>query len=222
MLRLILWYQIKHHLLQKTRSEWGLMFFCVILAITFWVFRALAREYQTNIEWPVKFSYNQARLTPVGPLPEEVTFSFKGTGWDLMKQEFGLQQRELVFEVGDKPIKGQVMPNQWNRLAKKDLKDGAMVSAIGTPVLVEFTWLGKKKIALKSYFEGLEASPDSVWIEGPQNRLFEVETDLIVPLKANQTAIELKSDWLPSGFRFSEGPRLISFESGKASPDEAP
>lgn len=215
MLRLILWYQIKHHLLQKTRSEWGLVVFCLILASLFWLFRALAKEYQTVIEWPVRFSYDHSKLVAVGPLPDEITFSFKGTGWDLFKQEIGLRQKELVYEVGDQPLKGQIMPNQWNKLAKQDLKDGAAITATGTPVLVEFTWLGKRKIALRAWNGNWLANPDCVWVEGPQNRIYELSPELIIPLKENQTAIELNAEWLPSGYRFGEGPRLISFEKAK-------
>ncbi|MDX5346375.1 MAG: hypothetical protein LPK19_03930, partial [Hymenobacteraceae bacterium] len=55
-------------------------------ATTFWLLNALNKSYTTKVSYPIRFVYNEQKLIPVQPLPEEVYINVTGKGWKLLRK----------------------------------------------------------------------------------------------------------------------------------------
>nr|WP_044130737.1 hypothetical protein [Rudanella lutea] len=58
---------------------------CVLVAGLFWLLNALNKDgYSLNVEFPVRFVYNDSMYVPTSPLPKTVMVNVSGNGWNLL------------------------------------------------------------------------------------------------------------------------------------------
>jgi hypothetical protein len=68
---------------------------CIIAATVFWFFNALNKTYTTNINFPLRFEYDQENFLPVALLPSYVRLNVTGSGWELFKRSTGVKTDPL-------------------------------------------------------------------------------------------------------------------------------
>ncbi|GAA4398180.1 hypothetical protein GCM10023187_08570 [Nibrella viscosa] len=57
----------------------------LLAAALFWIMNSLNRDYHSlNIEYPIRFLYNDSLYVPVSPLPQTITVNVSGVGWELL------------------------------------------------------------------------------------------------------------------------------------------
>ena len=73
-------------------------------AATFWFLNALNKTY-TNIRtsYPISFVYDEAKLIPLKPLPEQVDINVSGKGWKLLRKSLMLNVRPAEIIVYSLP-----------------------------------------------------------------------------------------------------------------------
>jgi len=75
-------------LLPKSEENWKIITLCVFGAMVFWFFNALNKEYNTRIDYPVRFNLPQEDIVVVTDLPDEIRLELSGGGWNLLRKTF--------------------------------------------------------------------------------------------------------------------------------------
>jgi hypothetical protein len=89
------------------KQYWKVVLLCLMAASTFWFLNALNKTY-TNIRtsYPIRFVYDEKKLIPLKPLPEEVEINVSGKGWKLLRKSLMLDVRPaeiMVFSLPRQP-----------------------------------------------------------------------------------------------------------------------
>lgn len=83
-------------------NRWKVVVTCLVISTTFWFFSALNKDgYVTQINYPIKISYNQAKYVATKPLPDKIPIEVTGGGWDLMTRFFGLKMTAYELNIDD-------------------------------------------------------------------------------------------------------------------------
>ena len=83
---------------------------CVAIAVLFWVMNALNRDsYSLNVEFPLRFVYNDSLFIPTKPLPRTVTANVSGDGWGLLGHSWLPFRTEPVSYEIDDPLRASVI-----------------------------------------------------------------------------------------------------------------
>jgi hypothetical protein len=70
----------------KPAFQMGKWLACLLAAGLFWVMNALNRDgYSLNVNYPVKFQYNDSLFIPTTALPRTVRVNVSGDGWGLLR-----------------------------------------------------------------------------------------------------------------------------------------
>ncbi|WP_341292972.1 hypothetical protein [Catalinimonas locisalis] len=89
---------------------------CLLVATTFWFFSALNKNYNTRIEYPLTFNYDQDSTYVLSSLPENILIEVSGGGWNLLRKTllFDTPPIEVPLEdpVSTKFITGQSLSQQ--------------------------------------------------------------------------------------------------------------
>jgi len=86
-------------LFQFNRTNWTAVFLCGLIAAVFWLFNTLAKEYATNVAFPLSFDYDTERYVPAEELPRAVTLNVTGKGWELLRRQSGLRANEIILPL---------------------------------------------------------------------------------------------------------------------------
>src|SRR5688572_3026280 len=102
------------NVLRFNRKNWRAVVLCIFAATVFWFFNALNKTYTTNINFPVRFDFDQSNYVPVSSLPNDVRINVTGNGWDLFKRSTGVKAVPLEIPLGRpaevKKIVGSTLP----------------------------------------------------------------------------------------------------------------
>jgi hypothetical protein len=167
------------NILRFNRRNWRAVVLCVFAATIFWFFNALNKNYTTNINFPLRFDYDQENFIPVKNLPEFVRINVTGNGWDLFKRSTGVKlvavEIPLERPAETKKIVGSTLPVYFSTQV-----DGLEVNFVLTDTLYldleprRGRWI---KLSLDSIDANIKSGfglaspiavlPDSIFIEGP-------------------------------------------------------
>jgi hypothetical protein len=200
-----------------------LVVFCLSLACLFWTFRALTKEYETYLSYPVTFKYNSKTLVPTSNLPDRISFYVKGTGWELIKRTMGLKQPDLVFPIGENPFKGEILAYQWTRLFKEQISDIPVVSSVSNATFVEFAPISSTTVQIKPVineaiaYKGLQMinepiiEPKSIEVFGPKPTIKTLVDTIKIRMNnsefvegTNTLTVSLSDSLLPKGCSFKK------------------
>ncbi len=72
------------------KSKWKVIILYVSGATIFWLLQALNKDYVTEINHPVTFVFDTARIAPIEALPNEATLQVTSGGWYLLQHSLGI------------------------------------------------------------------------------------------------------------------------------------
>ncbi len=99
----------------KKLSNIKVVVLCIVTATTFWILNALNKsDYNTIVDFPIEFTYDQEEFVPVGNLPERLQIEINGNGWDLLRKYFQVNESPFVIDL--------TSPSKDQFLATADLK----------------------------------------------------------------------------------------------------
>ncbi len=78
-------------------DNWRVLVLCLVGAGTFWVFKALNKNYTTTIQYPVYFSFDNEQYIVVNELPTDISINVTGMGWDIFRKSAILQSKPIQF-----------------------------------------------------------------------------------------------------------------------------
>ena len=83
---------------------------CLSAATLFWFLNALNRNgYTLNVEYPVRFVYNDSLFVPTTPLPRTVRVNVSSDGWGLLRHSWSPFRVDPIDYVVKDPIRASVI-----------------------------------------------------------------------------------------------------------------
>ncbi|GAB4026970.1 hypothetical protein [Spirosoma koreense] len=83
---------------------------CLGAAALFWLLSALNKPgYTLNVEYPIRFVYNDSLYIPTTPLPRTVQVNVSGDGWGLLRHSWLPFRGEPVNYVVKRPLEASVI-----------------------------------------------------------------------------------------------------------------
>lgn len=83
---------------------------CLGAAALFWLLSALNKPgYTLNVEYPVRFVYNDALFIPTSPLPRTVRVNVSSDGWGLLRHSWLPFRTDPINYVVEQPLRASVI-----------------------------------------------------------------------------------------------------------------
>ena len=118
----------------QTKQYWRIVLLCFVAASTFWLLNALNKSYSTQTTYPVRFMYDQNRLVPIKPLPEEVTINVTGKGWKLLRKSLRLEVQPAEIYIRNVPRNNYILGSAL-RPALVNALDGLQLNFVVTDTI---------------------------------------------------------------------------------------
>jgi len=181
----------------KFTNNWKVVFFSIMGAATFWLFRALNKSHSALISYPIEFVFNIDSTVVMNPLPTTIKIDVSSGGWNLFR-------RTLIFSID--PIKVELdNPSEVNFLTQsflspivEDQLKGLTINYIVTDTLflsIERKITKRMRLKVDSLSLPLEEDhqlisnitiqPDHVVLIGPESIINSFETDFYITLNEN-------------------------------------
>lgn len=86
------------------------LFGCIVVAALFWLLNALNKDgYSLNVNYPVRFLYNDSLYVPTSALPRTVMVNVSGSGWNLLGHSWLPFRTPSVEYVVRNPLRESVI-----------------------------------------------------------------------------------------------------------------
>jgi hypothetical protein len=187
-------FRVINNLFKFNRTNWKAVSLCFLAATVFWLFRALNKNYDTNIRFPLQFEFDQHRFVPSGPLSRDVYVNVNGKGWDLLRKNLTLKLPAVVIPlerpVDVKKIVGSSLPpllaSQLGNLKINHIVTDTLYlsfepkDSIRMKVVVD-----QNRVTYKSGMgrtSPIVVLPDSVELTGPKSLIHRLPDSILVSL----------------------------------------
>ena len=121
---------------------------CIAVATTFWFFIAFNKTYTTVFSYPINYKYNKEKLIPVNKLTQYVEISLTGQGWNLLKEYFSIDKRDIDIELPNEPGKTVVNEAQFIASASNIFKNVTINSVFSDSIFCNLDYKISKLVAL--------------------------------------------------------------------------
>ena len=119
--------------------------------------------YSLNIEYPVRFVYNDSLFVPTSPLPRTVTVNVSSDGWDLLRHSWLPFRAEPVDYVVQAPLQASIINTASLTAALTEhLKKMHVNYVVADTLAISFDRRATKKIRLVADSLHLNLSPPYV------------------------------------------------------------
>ena len=154
---------------------------CFVAASTFWLLNALNKSYSTQTTYPVRFVYNEQRLVPIKPLPEEVSVNVTGKGWKLLRKSLKVEVQPAEVYIRNLPRNNYLLGSAL-RPALVNAMDGLQLNFVVTDTLFfNFNTVVTRRIPLQldprqkvtgdlhALVRPVRIDPDTITFRGPSS-----------------------------------------------------
>lgn len=198
---------------------------CFVAATTFWFFNSLNANYDTNLEYPIEFLYDESTYVPLEPLPEKVQLNVSGLGWNLFRNSLGIKVTTFSIPLDNpaeiKKIPGTSLPgylsDQLNDLQLNYVLTDTLYVNIDVRTTRKFKlYFDRTSIDLaENHFmtSPINYDPDSVELQGPNSILYSFADSLLVNVPQQEIDEDFNEDIpinLPQGRLISRNPPTVT------------
>ncbi len=169
---------------------------CFVAASTFWLLNALNKSYSTQTTYPIRFVYNDQRLVPIKPLPEEVTVNVTGKGWKLLRKSLKVEVQPAEIYIRNLPRNNYLLGSAL-RPALVNAMDGLQLNFVVTDTLFfNFNNQVNRRIPLQldpsqkvtddrhALLRPVRISPDTITFRGPSSMVDSLPSPFLLRLPA--------------------------------------
>jgi hypothetical protein len=213
--------RVINNLFRFNRANWKAVSLCFLAATVFWFFRALNKDYSTNVTFPIVFEFDQQKFVAAKPLPRNIGVNVDGIGWDLLRKNIGVKLPVLTIPLEHpaeiKKIVGSTLPgliaNQLGNLKINHVVTDTLYISIEPKDSVKVRILADMHAI--SFKEGYGITspivilPDSVQLSGPRSFVRHFPDTLV---------LSLPEDKLSGNYREHLEVKLQGLESIKRDP----
>lgn len=115
-------------------KNWQIYLLSFLGAAIFWFFSALGKNYNTRINQPINFVFDQDSLIATKDLPERVNLEVRGLGWDLFRHGFWFGKEPMSIYL-DNPVQTKYITRSSLLPLVSDHLDNFIVSFLITDTL---------------------------------------------------------------------------------------
>lgn len=154
---------------------------CFVAAATFWLLNELNKPFTTQTSYPVQFVYNDQRLVPIKPLPEEVNVNVTGRGWKLLRKALRVEVQPAEVYIRNLPRNNYLLGSAL-RPALVNAMDGLQLNFVVTDTLFfDFNARVTRRIPLQldpsqkvtgerhAMLRPVRIDPDTIVFRGPSS-----------------------------------------------------
>ena len=123
----------------KKLSDLKVVVLCIAAATTFWILNALNKDdYNTIVDFPVEFVYNDSLYMPIGRIPNSVEVEISGNGWDLLRKYFNFNNDPYQIELENPASRKYILTADIKRSLGEFLTPTQLVSVVGDSLKYQF------------------------------------------------------------------------------------
>jgi len=166
---------------------------CILISTTFWFFSALNKtDYTTQIEYPVKFVFDESQYISTTDLPDKVRLEVTGGGWDLMTRSFGFGMEAVRINLADPSNSGYQLTNRLRDDLSASMTDINLNYILQDSLFYDIQKRVKRSIPmvfdsisiiLEEGFEitsPIQIEPEFIEIEGPEDFVNAVSNPFVI------------------------------------------
>ncbi len=204
---------------------------CLLVASLFWLLNALNKDhYSQNIDYPLRFVFNDSLFVPTMPLPRTVRVNVSGDGWRLLGQSWWPFGREAVDYEVKNPLRASVINTaSLTQAVSEHIKQLRVNYVMGDTMELGFDRRVTKTIRLIAdsthidlaprmvVSSKINITPSTITIEGPARLLNVFPSTLLIKIPGKRI-FENYDDELPiyvfrhPAIRASTNRVMVSFE----------
>ncbi|WP_246000802.1 YbbR-like domain-containing protein [Pontibacter diazotrophicus] len=198
----------------RTKQYWRIVLLCFVAASTFWLLNALNKSYSTQTSYPIRFVYDQRRLIPITPLPEEVNINVTGTGWKLLRKTLRLELQPAEIYIRSVPRNNYLLGSAL-RPALVNALDGLQLNFVVTDtVYFNFDARVSERIPLRLapnqtltdenhvVVGPVRITPDSVTFTGPSSLIDSLPNPFTLRLPEDEELTETSRITVPIDYNY--------------------
>jgi hypothetical protein len=198
--------RIIFNLLRFDRANWKAVILCILAAMIFWIFNAFNKEYSTNLSFPILFEFNGDRYVPAAHFPKSVLLNVKGIGWDLIRWRMGLKEPAMIIKL-DRPAEVKKIVGAALIPILTPQVGSLKINFVATDTLYldvdkrdSHRYRLKADVSSITFREGygrispIVILPDSVKLDGPQNRLHELIDSILLKVEAENISENFRQE----------------------------
>jgi hypothetical protein len=186
--------------------------FFLVLSAAFWFIRSLGEEYETKIEYPVRYINFPENKVLVGDVPYRLHLVVRARGFSVLKSKLNLDLVPLQFNVSSFSLNSMgadtfyVVTETVKEVLSTELDDMTILDISPDTLFFRLTNIAVKKVGVlpvlslhDKFFQQqfmingkIETEPDSVIISGPAtiiNTITQVSTMPVSYTNLNDTAV---------------------------------
>jgi len=161
--------------------------FFLFLSITFWIIRSLGEEYESGINYPVRYMNFPENKVLIGDVPYNLRLTVRARGFALLKSKLKLDLVPLRFNVNSFSLNKKgvdtffVVTETVKDVLSTELKDMVILDVFPDTLFFKLTGISVKKVRIypvldlhDHFFQqqymlngNIELMPDSIIISGP-------------------------------------------------------
>ncbi len=177
----------------------------VVAATIFWLFNALNKEYNTTVNYPISWQFDNQTYMVVEELPDKIRINVTGLGWNLLRASLGLKVKPvtvlLTNPLTSRKISGVSLTNkisdQLDELRLNYILNDTLHLYIDRRATRNFAvYVDSAHISLEPGYRivsPIRCSVDVVEVEGPESMLMAIPSDTFL-LKVPQEEISSNYD----------------------------
>jgi len=205
--------------------------FFVFLATAFWFIRALGEQYESSIDYPVRYINFPENKVLVGEVPYKLHLTVRAKGFSIFRSKLNLDLIPLRFNVNSFSLNSQgnddffVVTATVKEVLSAELKDMTILDIKPDTLFFKLTGVGVKKVPVipllamhNRFFQQqfmlngkIQLEPDSIIISGPAPMVDSINHINTEPFRYNNL-----SDTVKDEFNLKEI-HLITFSQKKVS-----
>ena len=209
----------------KILGNWKVVLLSFLGATTFWFFSALGKNYNSRIQYPIEFVFDQDSLIVVKPLPEYVDIDVAGGGWDLFRESFWFGSNPIIIELDNptairyltRPTIMPIISDQLDEYRINFLFTDTLFIAINSRVSKHVNLkIDSASISLDEDYRivsPIVLSPDTAIISGPTSFIDTLKSDYFIRLDAediDKTFDRFVKLGLPEMMRIESNPPTVN------------
>lgn len=179
----------------KRLSNLKVVVLCIAAATTFWILNALNKDnYNTIVDYPIVWEYNQEKYMAVKPLPESVPIQISGNGWDLLRKYFKLNEPPFIINLAEPSSKNYILTSDLKRPLGDFITPTTLLGLLEDSISFQIDQIETQKLspvldttsfalAKNVEIEGtITFNPSEVTITGPSSLLDSFEGKFLIAL----------------------------------------
>ncbi|UZD21912.1 YbbR-like domain-containing protein [Algoriphagus halophytocola] len=184
----------------KKLSDLKVVVLCIAAATTFWILNALNKDdYNTIVDFPVEFVYNDSLYMPIGRIPNSVEVEISGNGWDLLRKYFNFNNDPYLIELDNPSARRFILTADIKRSLGEFLTPTQLVSVVNDSLKYQFDKIeviqvrpildsSSFSLATNYRIDGqVNFSPDVIRLKGPSSIIDSIGA--FFPVKLDESRI---------------------------------